>query len=208
MADSDASRKLPDGDGDDSSTGDEQMTEVADLLRVAAHGAPPLEQDPIAAMLGLVPDAGCRLDSRRLVAARKKTGIRASELAQRLQARGWTYTTSEIFRWETQPASLMSIPPAVVQAIAATLEVTVDSLLDTSAHEVGDARIVAVKHDSRFAELAARWARAQRISIEAAIASLDTRMLATVHRGDKPDPDQLLASLDALITAVEKPDSE
>ena len=39
-----------------------RMLEIDDLVWETAHGAPPLESDPVAAMLGLVPDASFRLD--------------------------------------------------------------------------------------------------------------------------------------------------
>jgi hypothetical protein len=33
-------------------------------------------------------------------------------------------------------------------------------------------------------------------------------MVATVHRGERPDTEQLLRSLDALVTSVEQVDEE
>lgn len=36
-----------------------------------------------------------------------------------------------------------------------------------------------------------------------AASALESRMRATIHRGDRPNADQLMQSLDALVTAVE-----
>ena len=190
-------------DQDDSDSLDPESAEIAELLRIAAHGAPPLSSDPIAAMLGLVPDSSCRIDSGRLKVARKKVGAKPSEVANQLRRKGWDYTTRDVTRWETGNHEAASLPPAVVQAVAAILGVDVSTVVAEKA-ESPDSRFAVVKQDGRFRELATRWARVQRISFEAAFAALDSRMMATVHRGDEPDVEQTLASLDALVSAIER----
>lgn len=191
-------------DQDDSASLDPESAEIAELLRITAHGAPPLANDPIAAMLGLIPDSSCRLDSGRLKVARKRAGAKPSEVANQLRRRGWDYATRNVTRWETSSHEAASLPPAVVQAVAMILGVDVSSIVVTGGVESPDSRFAVVKQDGRFLELATRWARAQRISFEAAFAALDSRMMATVHRGDEPDVEQTLASLDALVSAVEQ----
>jgi hypothetical protein len=62
----------------------ESLIEVADLLWAAGHGAPPLESDPVAAMLGLIPDPQCALDPKALARARKNARLKPSELVNRL----------------------------------------------------------------------------------------------------------------------------
>ncbi|MCM3895782.1 hypothetical protein ND991_11230 [Gordonia sputi] len=181
-----------------------ETTEIAELLRTAAHGAPPIESDPIAAMLGLVPDASCRLDSVRYKNARKRARTKPSEVARALRRRGWEYATSDVTRWETNSQEAASLPPAVVQAVAAIIGADVSGLIGAEAAEPSEGRFAAVKRDGRFRDLAMRWASAQRISFEAAFAALDSRMMSTVHRGDEPDVEQTLASLDALVSAVEQ----
>lgn len=183
---------------------DQESAEIARLLRVAGHGAPPLANDPVAAMLGLVPDSSCQLDSRQFQNARKRAGVRPSDIARRLRQRGWEVSTSEASHWERNEHAAALLPPAVVQAVAAVLEVEVSSLVRAETAESVSSRFAAVKQDDRFRALAARWANAQRISIEAAVAALDSRMVATVHRGDEPDIEQTLASLDALVRSVEQ----
>lgn len=189
----------PDPVADDQSDG-----RIAGLLRVVANSAPPLSEDPIAAMLGLIPDDLCRLDSRRLKQMRQKTGRRASQLAQQLRSRGWQYTAADVAEWERNDKVAGQLPPAVVQAIAATLNVEVAALIGTDLTNAAGSRFDMVKQDNRFRDLAARWAKARQISMEAAIAALDSRMVATVHRGDEPDVEQTLASLDALVSSVER----
>src|SRR5688572_2790661 len=82
--------ELSGGDGDEM----ESLLDVADLLWEAAHGATPLESDPVAAMLGLVPDPGYALDSEALARARKNARLKSSELAARLVSRGWEVRTA------------------------------------------------------------------------------------------------------------------
>ena len=52
----------------------QELLRIADLLWEEAHGAPPLEDDPVAAMLGLVPDASRSLDPRALNKVTKSSG--------------------------------------------------------------------------------------------------------------------------------------
>ena len=92
------------------------LVDTADLLWLTAHGAPPLAEDPVAAMLGLIPDRECRLDSKALAQARKRARLTVSEFAERLRERGWEFQKADVFRWETRFAS--DVAPAVVQAIA------------------------------------------------------------------------------------------
>lgn len=195
--------EIHDGDSLDPESG-----EIVESLRVAAHGAPPLTRDPIAAMLGLVPDSSCQLDSDRYHTARKRAGAKPSQVARQLRRRGWEYATSDVARWETSAHEAASLPPAVVQAVASIIDVDVSSLISTESPESSESRFAVVRGDRRFRELAVRWANAQRISIEAALAALDSRMMATVHRGDEPDVEQTLASLDVLVRSVEQSRTE
>jgi len=179
----------------------ESLIEVADLLWEAGHGAPPLDSDPVAAMLGLVPDPRYALDSKALARARRNARLKASELADRLVARGWDIQSRDVFRWENQSAA--DVTPALIKAIAEETGTSVDLLTTsweaTSEHDV----IAAVTRSPAFESLVERWAHIQGLSLALATSALKSRMLATVHRGDRPDADQLLQSLDALVTAVE-----
>ena len=55
----------------------------------------------------------------------------------------------------------------------------------------------------RFGDLVQRFALSQRISPSMAQSMLRTRMLATVQRGDEPEAEQMLESLESLVRALE-----
>jgi hypothetical protein len=179
----------------------ESLIEVADLLWEAGHGAPPLESDPVAAMLGLTPDPRYALDPKALAHVRKNARLKPSELANRLVARGWDVQVRDVFRWETQSAA--DVAPALIKAIAEETGTDVDRLTTSRQATAEHEAVAAVSHSPRFEGLVERWARIQGVPRALAASALESRMLATVHRGDRPDADQLLQSLDALVTAVE-----
>lgn len=180
--------------------------DTADLVWLAAHGAPPLTSDPVAAMLGLIPDRDCSLDVRALKLARKRAGLTVSDLAARLTDRGWNFQKGDVFRWETRSAA--DVSPAVIQAIADVLDIPVDSLISVAGAAAAEDHLASVRRHPLFDQLVDRWARVQHISRAVAAAALETRMAATVHRGEQPDPEQLLRSLEALVVSVEQPDKE
>lgn len=180
------------------------IVETADALWLAAQGAPAIEDDPVAAMLGLLPDSECRLSSAALSRARKRARLSVSDVAARLRERGWEFDKSDVFRWETRTA--IDVPPAVVQAVADILGAPVDDLISAPSSASLPDRLAAVRAHPRFEELVVRWALARRVSRAVAVATLESRMLATVHRGEHPDTEQLLRSLDALVASVEQAD--
>lgn len=177
------------------------LIEVADLLWEAAHDAPPLEADPVAAMLGLIPDPHVGLDSRAMSRARKNAKLKTSDVAERLRARGWDIAVRDVFQWENQ--KLSHVAPALITAIAEVIGVLPDQLTD-QASSTGTQAFAATIQSARFESLVRRWSRLQGVSHALASSALQSRMLATVHRGDRPDEDQMLQSLDALIAAMEE----
>lgn len=182
------------------------VLDAADALWLSAQRAPALQDDPVAAMLGLVPDSECRLASAALSRARKRALLNISDVAARLRQRGWEFDKSDVFRWETRTAT--DVPPAVVQAIADILGTPVDNLISAPAPASMPDHLAAVRRHSRFEQLVSRWAQARQVSRAVAAATLESRMLATVHRGEHPDTEQLLRSLDALVASVERTDQE
>ncbi|MDM2496019.1 helix-turn-helix domain-containing protein [Mycobacteroides abscessus] len=181
--------------------------DTADAVWLAAHGAPPLITDPVAAMLGLVPDRECGLDVRALTQARKRAGLNVSDLAARLRDRGWNFQKNDVFRWETRSAT--DVSPAVIQAIAEVLDIPVDSLISVAGtSSPAEDQLASARRHPLFDQLVDRWARVQNISRAVAAAALESRMAATVHRGQRPDSEQLLRSLEALVVSVEGPDEE
>lgn len=177
------------------------LASTADAVWLSAHGAPHLEDDPVAAMLGLIPDAACQLDSAALSRARKRNRLTVSELAGKLRQRGWDATTSDVFRWETRAAP--DVPPAVVQAIADILGASADDLTARSPADHVRNYLSAIRDHPRFGELTTRWAQIRHVSTAVAASTLEGRLLATVHRGEQPDVDQMLQSLDALVSSLE-----
>lgn len=179
----------------------ESLLRVAGLLWEAAQEAPPLESDRVAAMLGLVPDPQFALDPKALARARRAAGLQASQLAARLVARGWEVGPGEVFRWET--GSVADVAPALIKAIAEVSGVDVERL--ATAHDPTPAQrsLDALTRSPRFRDLAQRWARTQGTSPQLAASALQARMLATVHRGDQPDEEQMLSALAELVAAME-----
>lgn len=178
------------------------LTDMADLLWESAQGAPPLEHDPVAAMLGLVPDAARGLDGSGLAQARKNAGLSASQLAERLRTRGWKVQTGDVFRWENRAAP--NVAPALIEAIADELGIAATRLIADNTRSPEHDLVAAARQSSEFADLVDRWASLQNQSPQTAASALESRMLATVHRGDRPDLGQMLRALRVLIESVEK----
>lgn len=182
------------------------LVDAADELWLSAQSAPALEDDPVAAILGLVPESDCRLESVSLARARKRARLSVSDLADHLRQRGWEFDKSDVFRWENRTA--VDVPPAVVQAISDILDAPVDGLISAVVSKSLPEQLTAALKHPLFEQLAHRWAEAQRVSYGVAAAMLEGRMLATVHRGEQPDAEQLLRSLDALVSSIERSGQE
>lgn len=180
-----------------------KMLKIDDLMWEATHGAPPLQSDPVAAMLGLVPDASFRLDSTAFTQRCSRQGVKPTALAARLKARGWKVEPADVFRWRTSVAS--DVPPALIRVIGEELGVSPDDLIAPPATQpaVLDALAERVTATKRFTDLVQRFALAQRISPSMANTMLRTRMLATVQRGNEPEVEQMLESLEVLVRTIE-----
>lgn len=179
----------------------EDLVEVADLLWEAGQSAPPLQDDPIAAMLGLVPDPNQALNSKALKRARMKAGLSLSQLAERLAERGWDVNQRKVADWEGRSSD--EVPPALIKAIAEETKTSVERLTTKREATSQGQTIAAVVQSDRFADLKARWARLRGVPSEMAESMLVSRMNAAVHRGDHPSEEQLLANLEALVSAIE-----
>lgn len=177
------------------------LLEVADLLWVQAHGAPPLREDPVAAMLGLVPDEAHALDANGLRAALDSAALTVSEVAARLAARGWDVKTRDVFNW--QSGRVTDVPPALIQALADVTRSRPERLTTTAGKMHGGA-IAAVAATPRFRALAERWALMMRTSLDLASSALESRLAMAVYRGDTPDPDQMLDVLEVVVDHLEE----
>lgn len=182
--------------------------EWAEIGRLAAlesalfdhtHGAPPLEEDPVAAMLGLVPDPHLALDGSALARARKKAKLKVSDVARALRGRGWDVTTGDVARWESRAGAALA--PTLLQSIATEVGTTPEAI--TTDRSQGRSAIDEVTRTPAFQSLARRFAAVRGLSQAVAASTLRTRGLATQHRGDAPDPLQWLQTLEAFVTALE-----
>jgi transcriptional regulator with XRE-family HTH domain len=186
----------------------EPTTDIDSLLTVAGlvvrtgYQAPPIAADPTAALLGLVPDPAVMLDPASLTRARKSARLTVAQLAQQLTARGWQVAAKDVYRWEQQLSA--DIVPALIAAIAVELDTSVDRLLHHVAREaIRRDWLATVTENAKFHRLVQRWMTLYSTSQEIASSALTSRLVATVHRGDKPDAAQALQSLDALLSALE-----
>lgn len=177
------------------------LLEAADLAWASEQSAPPLADDPVAAMLGLVPDPAIELDGKALAAARKRSGLTVSALADRLTTRGWDVTTKDIFAWER--GQNVSRVPAVITALAEEAGVDADRLRRQVGDDPERAKLAAVVASAAFKNLAERWARVQGTTLALAASALESRMVAAVHRGSSPEADVLIDSLEAMVSATE-----
>lgn len=184
-----------------------RLGDVADSVWLEAQEAPPLEQDPAARLLGLVPSAEESLDPKQLTRLRKNAGMNVDDLASRLRSRGWDVEHTDVIAWES-PRRAAEVPPAIIEAIAQTLGVPIERLVRPLPSPQQDSLRQQLRQHPAFEELARRWSRLKQVSIDAAEGALAARALATVHRGQIPDLDQSVASLKTLVTAMEDRESE
>ncbi|KQV06692.1 hypothetical protein [Leifsonia sp. Root112D2] len=180
-----------------------ELLEVAELLRLD-NDVPPLEQDPVAAMLGLIVDPSVVLSSRAFTTARRNSGIAPSALAAKLRDRGWQVSAADVARWQSHAPT--DLTPALLAAVADELHTELGTITDSA-----PARpdwLIAATATGKFANLSTRWARLKSLSLPAASAILESRLLATVNRGDRPETDDLLETLDAFVSTLEQRDGQ
>ena len=103
-------------------TGPDSKDHPTDPTRRTPVGA----NDPIALMLGLVPNGETVVDGRKLAGARKAAKLKLGQFVKRLVERGWVVDTSTAFAWEQ---GNLPVSPAIVNAMAEELHVSPDSLL-------------------------------------------------------------------------------
>jgi hypothetical protein len=177
--------------------------QLLDAARQAAEGytPPPLEADPLALALGLVPDPGRRLSGGGLKKARMKRDLKTSQLADLLAARGWDVSTKTVFRWEM--AGSAEIAPALIAAVAEVLRVPAEELTAAASdHDPATTEIQAAAATQQFAGLARRWAKTSGQPLADARAGLQRLMLVTTaRRGRHLTAREWLAVLEDFIEA-------
>lgn len=172
------------------------LLDVADLLWESADtGAPPLEEDPTALMLGLVPDPAVSLNGAALKRYRQSAGLKQSELAARLAERGWNVTTKDVFAWETKSAA--GLAPALIRAIADELDVDTEQV--TRHQEVARKTVIdQVSRTQWFVDLCQTWANNLEITFGSARSALLTQMSVTANRGSDLTEEQWRDVLEQL----------
>jgi transcriptional regulator with XRE-family HTH domain len=168
---------------------------------VEDYTPPPLDADPLALALGLVPDPGRRLSGTRLKKARMKRNLEVSQLAGMLAARGWDVETKTVFRWER--AASAEVAPALIAAAAEILRVSAEELTAGAGNsDPAATEVQAAAATPQFAGLAQRWARKSGQSLGDASAGLQRLMLVTtVRRGRHLTAGEWLAVLEDFIEA-------
>lgn len=177
----------------------EHLAELELELRSGAHAAPPVDQDRTAAMLGLIPDEQTQLASTALKRVRKGAGVTVGDLAKRLAARGWDVTQTDVFRWENQDAP--DLPPALIEAIGIVLRTSAAQLTEVRS---GTGKAVVDLDVPAYRGLVGRLAEALGVTVEMAAARLRSAAAGAVYRGDQPQDEQLLATLEGYVRAVER----
>lgn len=176
---------------------------LLDAARQAAgdYTPPPLDADPLALALGLVPDPGRRLSGPCLKRARMKRHLQTSQLADLLTVRGWDVSTKTVFRWEM--AASAEIAPALLAAIAEVLRVPADELTAAAGdHDPATTEIQAAAATPQFAGLARRWAKTSGQPLADARTGLQRLMLVTTaRRGRHLTAGEWLAVLEDFIDA-------
>jgi transcriptional regulator with XRE-family HTH domain len=176
------------------------LCDLADLLW-ESNAAPALEDDPVAAMLGLIPDPHLTLAPAKLKSARTRQRLKVSEVSHRLKLRGWDVQTQQVAAWERRPDP--SVSPALVEAIATVLSTDARTLTQPHQDAPVDQTIAKVLTSDRFAAIARRWSQMYRITYTAAESSLRSTMFATARRGEQLTTDQWFEVLEDLMEAKE-----
>jgi hypothetical protein len=154
---------------------------------LTGSGAPPRELDPIAIALGLVPGPDDVLGGRELTKARQRARLDLAQLLELLQQRGWDLTGKQVLDWHKQNTA---VAPALMNAIAQTLEVPVRALRGT-APRYGDAGAEDYLDDAVIESYLGEWARdigqdleEVRERAQQTLASLNFRNRDSISRDD------------------------
>ncbi|OJY41557.1 helix-turn-helix transcriptional regulator [Pseudonocardia sp. 73-21] len=138
---------------------------------------PTPNEDPLALALGLVADPARRISASRLRRARQAVGLKPSQIARYLTARGWSVSTNDALGWETRDTALT---PAVAADLAHLLRTTPAELIEVIQHAepdwyglLDDPEIYAALND---------LATALQATVPEATARLNRRLVSADHR--------------------------
>lgn len=154
--------------------------------------------DPVALMLGLVPDPAVVVNGRKLATARKRAQLDLGQLVDRLRARGWDVSTHQGLQWELGHPQL---PPALITAIAEELSVEDDALLTTSPTRHGHDDLF---DDQRIQAFITDWAAEAGVEPDLLRERASTTLAGAAHRNRTGGSVEAL--LDVLRTLRSIPD--
>ncbi|WP_404474198.1 hypothetical protein [Microbacterium aerolatum] len=173
------------------------LASAADAVRVANVPVPPLEEDPIAAMLGVAPSPGLALDPAQFKAARVRSNVSVTHLRDYLVSRGWDVTGPQIASWQSR--SGIELSPAMLEDIGAALSASPDAFTVRHA-ETTPTLFATLRATDWFETFVEQWRHMRNVARSVAEAQLLSRAAATVHRGEEPDVDQVRELLAHLVS--------
>jgi hypothetical protein len=109
-------------------------------------------------------------------------------------------SAADVTRWQSQAPT--DLTPALLAAVANELHTEIETITDRAPAKPD--WLIAATATRRFANLSARWARMKSLSLPTASLALESRLVATVHRGDRPETDDLLEALDTFVSTLEQ----
>jgi hypothetical protein len=167
---------------------------------------PPLGEDPVAVALGFVAPrefGGTRvtvqLDGGRLRQARKRRGMRVSDLVRALQMRDLETTPKWLAQTEMLSAAEVELGFAV--GLSDVLGTSVSELCVAPHADAGD--FVAWLNSPEFEAEVSHWARTRGRNIPEAVAAVRTRMLVVQLRSSgEADQNRWMAVLRAVLEGL------
>lgn len=142
-----------------------------------AKRVPVRADDPVALMLGLVPDPAVVVSGSKLAKVRKSARLNLEQFVGRLRARGWEVTVQQCFRWEIGRPELS---PALITAIAEELSVDDDALLDQG--QRGANEYAEILDDQRIADFITDWASESGLEPELVRKRVSKTLATAAHR--------------------------
>lgn len=180
------------------SASDEEWDEAMQLAKVesllSAQQAPPLEQDPVAAMLGLIPDPNLVVDGSAI--RRLRGNVPVSQIADRLQAYGWAVSAADVRDWQVRSGVVLA--PALLERLANVLGVTVERITRRSGALVAPE----VATSPRWQSLLVRLGALLNVAPGAAQPRLVGALASARYRNESPE--SYLEAAEAYVEALEK----
>lgn len=172
------------------------LARVADAVWVANVQLPPLEKDPIAAMLGVAPTPGLALDPVRFKTARMKSRVSVTDLRDYLVSRGWGVTTPQVNSWQSRFG--IELSPALLEDIGRALSASTDAFT-VGQSACTPSLFATIRAADWFGALVDQWRQGRNLARSVAEDQLLNRAAATVHRGEEPDVEQVREMLTHLV---------